>query len=800
MPRVTRRSAGLLPCARPRSSRGGLRRRRQSSTGDRPISCTPFVSPESFPPSPKNSPLPSTLPTAEPNPHTLDPIHNTLHVSRPPVYSPTRTYVPVRVSDFVAVAADRFAAVSDALGPIDCTRRPPSYQLYPPSSSSHPPPSHFRHSLPTHVDVGVQVNERQHPFSSASPAHPTDDCENNAVTNEGIVHHSAVSPDPQSRLCTHHCCHCPSTFRASVPSFANVTAADIDTATVPTNIPSADHTTRDVFLIDGQDYVSRLVDIVTSHTSPQSAPPKSRLRIHSTPLPSSIPSPTTPDARSADIQSGPHADENTVTASINDTDTDVALVSDALKVARPFDATANNPSLGVSRASTIMSTLSLGAASGVEVAPAVSADSSHTDLEEDNRRADEHVLDEEEPLTPQVHLSISPQLNFRDVLAISSISPCRSPSPVSNLREHHSGSLHSPRLLDRSHVHQDTADVVGVSNAAHALLHAAQDEHDENLSEVHPFSLSGSAVEDASRDISTHPISPLDSVAPLERVSERVSDLFREDEYENDDHDDLHHDDLHHDNDDDDDLLLEIPSNPSVFVAVTSARTLSDLMSVQDDECSSSRLDCDGEDKDEITPIAHRVIPSLWLRPQSAPCSHPVPPPLLTSPCHALPHTQDSEATPNTSHQNPPEDLKVSIVSKSETVPESEKEARSEGISPRRGNGIGKGGTGGGSGGSGSLSLSPSRLFRKSWTKRKSSESGLTSSSTEYYEDDYLKFMEGACLSSKPPLRLLPHPAFARLIGADGRALRSSRFDCSESSISVSTSDEEYRPFCGNSS
>lgn len=91
------------------------------------------------------------------------------------------------------------------------------------------------------------------------------------------------------------------------------------------------------------------------------------------------------------------------------------------------------------------------------------------------------------------------------------------------------------------------------------------------------------------------------------------------------------------------------------------------------------------------------------------------------------------------------------------------------------------------------MSLAPTRMFRKSWIKRASNESNTTSS-TEYYEDDYTKFIE-----KKPSaLRLLPHPSFARLIGTDGRALRSSRMECrSNSTISLSTSDEEYRPFDG---
>lgn len=795
MPRAMRRSAGLLPCARPRSSRGGQRRRRQSSMGERPFSGTSYLSTESFPPSPKNSTLPSSLPTAEPIPHTLDPIHNTLHVPRPPVYAPTRTYVPVRVSDFVAVTPDRFAAVSDALGPVDCARRPPSYQLYPPSSTSHPPESHYRHSLPAHVDVGVQVNEQLHSFSPVSPTHPIADHDNNSVTNENTLSHHPPNSAPQNCSCSHRPCHRPSTFRASVPPLNTMPVVGAGVATASVKNIAADHGASDVFLIDGQDYVTRLADIVTSYdpSQLQSVLPGSHPRIHSTPLPSPVPSPTTPEAHSTDPESNQHASENAVIDSIDTKDTDPTLVLNELKLARPIDATVNTPSFGVSRASTILSSLSLGATSSTGASLAISADSAQSEPEDNHKKVDELITDEEEPLTPsQVHFTISPHLlNFPDVLAVPSISPCRSPSPISNLRQRYPRSLRPPRLLSHISAHRGSSAVVPEAATAHASILANGEEHDEGLSEVHPFLFSECGIEDAHDDSPAQPISPVDSLSRFERVSE----LFREDEYENDDHDDLHH----HSSDDDD--LVEIPSNPSVFIAVTSARTLSDLMSVQDEECSSSRLDCDGEDKDEITPIAHRVIPSLWLRPQSSACPKGDPSPLLTSPCPALPSTpQDPKAPASSSDHNPQdESLKVSTVTKSETASGSEKGAGSVGISPRRGNAFGKNGVGGGNGGSGSVSLSPSRLFRKSWTKRKSSESGLTSSSTEYYEDDYLKFMEGSCPSSRPPLRLLPHPAFARLIGADGRALRASRFDCSESSISVSTSDEEYRPFCGNS-
>lgn len=152
---------------------------------------------------------------AEPNPPSLNPIHKTLHVSPPPIYSTTRNYTPVQGSDFVAVASDRFAAVSDALNPIDCTLRPSSCQLYLPFSPFHQQQSQYRHLHPTPNDVGVLVNKSLHPFLFVSPAHPTD-YENNIITNQGIDLYFAVSLGLQDRLCTHLCCWCLLTSRVSV--------------------------------------------------------------------------------------------------------------------------------------------------------------------------------------------------------------------------------------------------------------------------------------------------------------------------------------------------------------------------------------------------------------------------------------------------------------------------------------------------------------------------------------------------------------------------------------------------------
>lgn len=85
--------------------------------------------------------------------------------------------------------------------------------------------------------------------------------------------------------------------------------------------------------------------------------------------------------------------------------------------------------------------------------------------------------------------------------------------------------------------------------------------------------------------------------------------------------------------------------------------------------------------------------------------------------------------------------------------------------------------------------MSAVALFRR---KRESNESHA-SSSTEYYQDDYTKFIEKKPIS---PPRLLSHPYFSKLIGHDGWALKSSRMDFStNSTMSVSTSDEEYTPF-----
>lgn len=100
----------------------------------------------------------------------------------------------------------------------------------------------------------------------------------------------------------------------------------------------------------------------------------------------------------------------------------------------------------------------------------------------------------------------------------------------------------------------------------------------------------------------------------------------------------------------------------------------------------------------------------------------------------------------------------------------------------------------------------PRSMFRKTWIKRASNESNVTSLSlsqlegddttTEYYQDEYTKFIENKKVKSTSPLKaLLPHPGFARLVG-EGRHLRASKLECrTNSTISVSTSDEEYRPY-----
>lgn len=88
------------------------------------------------------------------------------------------------------------------------------------------------------------------------------------------------------------------------------------------------------------------------------------------------------------------------------------------------------------------------------------------------------------------------------------------------------------------------------------------------------------------------------------------------------------------------------------------------------------------------------------------------------------------------------------------------------------------------------LALATMGLFRK---KRISNESA-DSTETEYYEDEYTKFIEKKTIPLSP-LRLKPHPYLARMMGIDGWSLKTSRAeDRSCSPISVSTSDEEYIP------
>lgn len=90
------------------------------------------------------------------------------------------------------------------------------------------------------------------------------------------------------------------------------------------------------------------------------------------------------------------------------------------------------------------------------------------------------------------------------------------------------------------------------------------------------------------------------------------------------------------------------------------------------------------------------------------------------------------------------------------------------------------------------ITLAPTNVFRSCGRKRPSQER-ITSATTENYEVDNAKIIRKKLTS---PLRLLPQPSFERLIGAYFSALRSSKLDSSSNStFSLSTSHEEYRPF-----
>ncbi|KAI0564661.1 hypothetical protein FGB62_24g230 [Gracilaria domingensis] len=88
-----------------------------------------------------------------------------------------------------------------------------------------------------------------------------------------------------------------------------------------------------------------------------------------------------------------------------------------------------------------------------------------------------------------------------------------------------------------------------------------------------------------------------------------------------------------------------------------------------------------------------------------------------------------------------------------------------------------------------SLAFAAAGLFRK----KRDSEETFNSSSTEYYEDDYTRFLEKKhCLS---PSRLIQHPYISKMINYDGWSLRSSKQDFRrDSSLSIPASDEDFFP------
>lgn len=87
-----------------------------------------------------------------------------------------------------------------------------------------------------------------------------------------------------------------------------------------------------------------------------------------------------------------------------------------------------------------------------------------------------------------------------------------------------------------------------------------------------------------------------------------------------------------------------------------------------------------------------------------------------------------------------------------------------------------------------------SRKSDASIRRKRESDESTQSSNTEYYEDEYTKFISKKQNSPLSPLRIRNHPYFAKIKSSeDGLKLTKSGFRRS-SSVSVSTSDEEYAP------
>lgn len=743
MPRTSRKTA-LFPSSRVRTLRTKQQVNRLPHQLEERHAKDQYSSLEIFPPSPREqikSPQTAFL---------SRPTHG--HVKLPAVYAPTRTYVPVRVADFVAVAADRFADVTDVLGPIDSARRPPSYQLYPPSSLPTSSPPSYRHSLPPQVHVGVQVNETN-PFlnHSSSTQASVNPCPCNHQSN-GAAHR--VENDNHEH---------PTTFRASAQSHAHHDDPR----------PPQQTQTGDIFLIDDGDYVSRLCEIISSHNHNSLSP---HSRPHSYPC---------SNVRSNPYHCSQHHCQSTKTPIHPGdlTDQNIASVESLHKLPPSCSALQSSSSLEASRASTLLSTLSMGTSTSSENnSVEVTATSSETAADGALRQGGSA----EEVVPPPTRITIPGLLNFADVLAISSLSPCHSPSPGQTFHAPDQPSQNDSNFS----VQQELTSNTQAFESTDVRLYPVEDDAQSCLSDVQPFPPPDNDAFPGGCNLGGMQYdTTVESAARLEQLSE----IFGEDEFENDFNPGLEHFSERGGRG------LEIPSDSSIFVAVSSTQSLSDIVSVQGDECTSP-VGYHGGGTDGNIPRGH-VIPSLWLRPNTVERSDP-----LSQEKPGVPQSVRPVSTPGTgvdrpgASNNAAHKLSAETKAVSASGNENDGSVGSPSSCPTSGGSRARGGHGTGANGSGSISLSPTKLlFRKSWSRRKSSESGLTSSSTEYYEDDYLKFMEGKSISSpRPPLRLLPHPAFARLIGTDGRALRVSRFDCAGSTLSVSTSDEEYRPFCGN--
>lgn len=81
-------------------------------------------------------------------------------------------------------------------------------------------------------------------------------------------------------------------------------------------------------------------------------------------------------------------------------------------------------------------------------------------------------------------------------------------------------------------------------------------------------------------------------------------------------------------------------------------------------------------------------------------------------------------------------------------------------------------------------------IFRK--TAKRESDESARSSSTEYFEDEYTKFIEK---KNGSPLRLRGKPYLAKMIPSEAWGNKGPRLDCrSNSTVSVATSDDEYHP------